>query len=56
MVRYSRRPGYSHYMAIEETPRDNELYVTYDLGGSSKRMRRDVMGRSLKVTIDPEQA
>lgn len=41
----------THYMAVEETPRDNELYVTYDLGGWSKGMRRDVIGRSLKVAI-----
>jgi hypothetical protein len=42
----------THYMAIEETPRDNELYVTYDLGGWSKGMRRDVIGRSVKVSLD----
>jgi hypothetical protein len=44
----------THYMAVEETPRDNELYVTYDLGGWSKGMRRDVIGRSVKVAIQPE--
>ncbi len=42
----------THYMAIEETPRDNELYVTYDLGGWSKGMRRDIIGRSVKVSVD----
>jgi hypothetical protein len=44
----------THYMAVEETPRDNELYVTYDLGGWSKGMRRDVVGRSVKVFVDAE--
>jgi hypothetical protein len=44
----------THYMAIEETPRDNELYVTYDLGGWSKGMRRDVIGRAVKVSVDTE--
>ena len=44
----------THYMAIEETSRDNELYVTYDLGGWSKGMRRDVIGRSVKIEIARE--
>jgi hypothetical protein len=39
----------THYMAIEETPKDGTLYVTYDLGGWSKGMRRDVIGRTLMV-------
>jgi len=39
----------THYMAIEETTRDNEIYVTYDLGGWSKGMRRDVIGRSVTI-------
>jgi hypothetical protein len=30
-------------------PTDNTLYVTYDLGGWSKGMRRDVIGRLLTV-------
>jgi hypothetical protein len=42
----------THYMAIEETPTDNQLFVVYDLGGWSKGMRRDVVGRVAKVTID----
>jgi hypothetical protein len=44
----------THYMAIEETPRDNDLYVTYDLGGWSKGMRRDIIGRSVKVSVDAD--
>jgi hypothetical protein len=39
----------THYMAIEETPADNTLYATYDLGGWSRGMRRDVIGRILKI-------
>jgi hypothetical protein len=39
----------THYMAIEETPTDNTLYATYDLGGWSRGMRRDVIGRTLKI-------
>jgi hypothetical protein len=44
----------THYMALEKTLRDNELYVTYDLGGWSKGMRRDVVGRSVKVFVDAD--
>lgn len=39
----------THYMAIEETPADNALFAAYDLGGWSKGMRRDVIGRTVKV-------
>lgn len=41
----------THYMAIEETPTDNKLFVVYDLGGWSKGMRRDVVGRTLEVSM-----
>jgi hypothetical protein len=41
----------THYMAIEETPTDNEIFVAYDLGGWSKGMRRDVFGRTAKVAV-----
>jgi hypothetical protein len=41
----------THYMAIEETPTDNELFVAYDLGGWSKGMRRDVFGRPAKIDV-----
>ena len=40
----------THYMAIEETPTDNTIYVTYDLGGWSRGMNRDIFGRFVKVT------
>ncbi len=39
----------THYMAIEETPTDNTLYMAYDLGGWSKGMRRDVVCRTVKI-------
>ena len=39
----------THYMAIDETPTDNTLFIAYDLGGWSKGMRRDVIGRTVKV-------
>jgi hypothetical protein len=39
----------THYMAIEEMPTDGTLFMTYDLGGWSKGMRRDVVGRTVTV-------
>jgi hypothetical protein len=36
-------------MAIEETLTDNRLFVTYDLGGWSKGMNRDIYGRFVEV-------
>lgn len=40
----------THYMAIEETPVDNTIYITYDLGGWSRGMNRDIFGRFVKIT------
>ncbi len=40
----------THYMAVEEMPTDNRLFVAYDLGGWSKGMRRDVWGRTVEVS------
>jgi hypothetical protein len=40
----------THYMAIEETPEDNKIFVAYDQGGWSKGMPRDVFGRYIQVT------
>jgi hypothetical protein len=39
----------THYMAIEETPTDNKLFVAYDLGAWSKGMNRDIWGRFVEV-------
>ncbi|EEF59650.1 sialidase family protein [Pedosphaera parvula] len=41
----------THYMAVEETLTDNKLFVTYDLGGWSKGMNRDIWGRFVEVAI-----
>ena len=43
----------THYMAIEETPADNTVYVTYDLGGWSKGMNRDIYGRFVNIAVKP---
>ncbi len=41
----------THYMAIEETLTDNRVFVTYDLGGWSKGMNRDIYGRFVEVSV-----
>jgi BNR/Asp-box repeat len=41
----------THYMAVEETLTDNKLFVTYDLGGWSKGMNRDIWGRFVEVAV-----
>ena len=41
----------THYMAIEETLTDNKFFVTYDLGGWSKGMNRDIYGRFVEVAV-----
>jgi hypothetical protein len=43
----------THYMAVEETLNDNCLFVAYDLGGWSKGMTRDVIGRFVEVAVKP---
>jgi hypothetical protein len=39
----------THYMAIEELPTDNAIYVAYDLGGWSRGMNRDIFARTVTV-------
>lgn len=41
----------THYMAIEETPTDNRIFVAYDLGAWSKGMNRDIYGRFVDVAM-----
>jgi len=41
----------THYMAIEETPTDNEVFVAYDLGDWSSGKGRSIFGRPLKLEI-----
>ena len=45
----------THYMAVEETPTDNKIFVAYDLGGWSKGMPRDIWGRFVTVTVKKKQ-
>jgi hypothetical protein len=44
----------THYMAIEETLTDNKIFVTYDLGGWSKGMNRDIWGRFVNIALKAE--
>jgi hypothetical protein len=43
----------THYMAIQEMLTDNKFFVTYDLGGWSKGMNRDIYGRFVEVAPNP---
>ncbi|MGZ4986745.1 MAG: sialidase family protein, partial [Limisphaerales bacterium] len=40
----------THYMAIEESLTDNKIFVTYDLGGWGKGMKRGIWGRFVEVS------
>ncbi len=40
----------THYMTVQETPTDNQLFVTYDLGGWGRGATRDIVGRFVTVT------
>ena len=41
----------TQYMAIEETPVNNELFVTYDLGDWGSGKGRSIYGRPLKLEV-----
>jgi len=45
----------THYMAIEETPKDNELFVVYDLGDWGSGKGRSIFGRPLKLEFLEEK-
>ncbi len=42
----------THYTSVEETPRDNELFVVYDYG-FWRQPSRFVYGRTVKITVKP---
>lgn len=50
VVRLTSGTPTTHYTAMEETLTDNRILVLYDLGGWSKGMTRNVVGRFLEVT------
>ncbi|MEO6873189.1 MAG: sialidase family protein [Opitutaceae bacterium] len=43
----------THYMAIEETPTDNAMFVTYDLGDWGSGKGRSIFGRPLRLELTP---
>ena len=55
VVRLTSGVPTTHYMAIEATPADNEIFVTYDYGFWNYP-KRYIYGRSVKVTIKPDTA
>jgi hypothetical protein len=50
VVRLSSGVLTTHYIAIQETPTDNKVFVLYDLGGWSNGMPRDIYGRFVSIT------
>ena len=43
----------THYMAIEETPQDNQLFVAYDFGHWRCKEGRYTYGRPLEIAVRP---
>jgi hypothetical protein len=41
----------THYMAIQETPADNHIFVAYDYGNWSNKEARFIYGRQLAISI-----
>jgi len=41
----------THYMAVEETPKDNHLFVVYDFGHWTGKQGRYTYGRPMQVSI-----
>lgn len=46
----------THYTAVVELPRDNELFVAYDLGDWASGKGRSIYGRTIALTVKPEGA
>jgi len=42
----------THYMAVEETPKNDELFVVYDFGHWNGKQGRYTYGRKVKLSID----
>lgn len=41
----------THYMAVEETPKNNELFVVYDFGHWGGKQGRYTYGRKVKISV-----
>lgn len=41
----------THYMAVEETPKNNELFVVYDFGHWNGKQGRYTYGRKVKISV-----
>lgn len=44
----------THYMAIQEMPHDNQVFVVYDHGDFSKNRVHYTYGRIVKINVDPK--
>jgi hypothetical protein len=52
VVRMTSGISTTHYMAVEESPKANELFVVYDFGYWNGKQGRYVYGRKVKLSID----
>ena len=53
MVRLTSGVYTTHYMAVEETPEDNHLFVAYDFGHWRCKEGRYTYGRPVRISITP---
>ncbi len=51
VVRLTTGVSTTHYMAIEQTPTDNSIFVAYDFGYWGGKQGRYVYGRPLKISL-----
>ena len=52
VVRMTTGVSTTHYMAIEETPTDNEIFVAYDFGHWTSKVGRYTYGRHVNVSLN----
>jgi hypothetical protein len=53
VVRMTGGVSTTHYMAVEELPQDDELFVAYDFGHWTGRQGRYTYGRRVRVAVGP---
>lgn len=51
VVRLTTGVSTTHYMAIEETPTDGEVFVAYDFGHWTSKVGRYTYGRTVRVAV-----
>lgn len=52
VVRMTSGVSTTHYMTVEETPKDNTIFVAYDFGYWGSKQGRYTYGRPVKISFD----